>query len=150
MPHWWAHRVYLLVFCADRYAALWQTTRPWTMHIIRWAAENQMQNIYTNFEGKNSLCANYREPGGSLDHALTRCACVGTFFSNPLSCMYYLRTRPGLHFHGKAQGPDTKIITTWNAQADEYVLSTHTPIVVAISDGLRNWCSGHVFFELFT
>jgi hypothetical protein len=33
------------------------------MHIIRWAAEKQMVNIYTNFEGKNSLCANYREPG---------------------------------------------------------------------------------------
>jgi hypothetical protein len=33
------------------------------MHIIRWAAEEQMINIYTNFEGKNSLCANYREPG---------------------------------------------------------------------------------------
>ncbi len=25
----------------------------------------------------------------------------------------------GLHFHGKAQGADTKIITTWDASQDE-------------------------------
>lgn len=77
---------------SDWYSHLWQTTKPWTMHIIRWAAEYQMQNIYTNFEGKNSLCANYREPG--------------------------------LHFHQKAQGPDTKIITTWDESKDGCLLDS--------------------------
>jgi hypothetical protein len=74
------------------YSKTWQTTKPWTMHIIRWAAEKQMMNIYTNFDGKNSLCTNYREPG--------------------------------LHFHGKAQGADSKIITSWDAKQDECYLDS--------------------------
>merc|ERR1711862_722820 len=47
----------------DWYWQLKDTTKPWTMYIIRWAAEKSMYTMYTNFPGKQSLCSNYREPG---------------------------------------------------------------------------------------
>ena len=96
----------------SQHAHLWQTTKPWTMHIIRWAAENQMQNIYTNFEGKSSLCANYREPGRRLPRGH---ATVTTGYIDICICC---SAGAGLHFHGKAQGADTKIITSWDETKD--------------------------------
>lgn len=84
-PHF--HPVVNNMVTTDWYKALKDTTKPWTMYIIRWAAEAGFYTMYTNFPGKQSLCTNYREPG--------------------------------LHYHGRAEGPDTQLITHWDPRQHE-------------------------------